>query len=750
MRKLKYKFKYIFAAVFVAISIICSYFIIGGVTIAYAATSSVQAQYEKRNIIKDLEKSQINGEPFDFSEWNFDETKDTQVLSFIEFCYSFQASKRGDFGLYVYVYNPKGLAYDYDSTLNSLLMAFAPTFDDQTVEYLPYRLEYLNMSTTAKYEGLFFKYKVALTADDKEKIFSVMNSTERVYKVAEIQLLIEGDMNPTAYAVGNTYTYSGYSEGYGSAAATEDSLTCSVLGLTSISPRVHQTFFRPDGSNGNNSYTQDTLYSVYFSVPNKLLEEYGELVEIRATWLKTMLQWAFVTGDQEFYDFAYNLRGYDMAHLIETASMGSKTDYPKASSGSYAGWASSNLKTGNLGDVSSKRIYGYSLEGRGVFDYGRQYMDAGNCGWFSGIYWAGSGMDSADKYVVPSEDILQTMKDYHDYYDGRDVYEYVKHTKAGGYYFTNTFWTYTPYNGEYLEVDGITYPYSKALFESWDKKATIADVSASKEYKLTSQQIDKGFWEKLFGGSHVVSSTTFDGIKAIQKVEASDIKSTAKETSKTLYINVNDVEDFKKFYNSATAANEAVYLFRFDMGEYVALETALGTSNNSTLVTPNIDIKNTNGRVFKQNAYLGFELIHLKFEGDKGITIIPVVMSPMTIVADGDPALHTHSDFNWWKIILAVLLIIILLIILMPVLPHIISGAVWVVTAPFKAMGNLTKRRQEKRERKRAEKETEPKERKVKKKLKFKENMNRDEIESYLDSIDWDDPIWTQINGSDE
>ena len=743
----KYKFRYIFAAVFLAISLIFIYIVAGRFTMAYAATSSVQAQYEKRNIIKDLEKSQINGEPFDFSEWNFDETKDTQVLSFIEFCYSFQASKRGDFGLYVYVYNPKGLAYDYGSTLNSLLMAYAPAFDDETVEYLPYRLEFLNMSTTAKYEGLFLKYKVTLSADDKEKIFSVMNSTERVYKVAEIQLLGKGDMNPTAYAVGNTYTYSGYSEGYGSAAATEDSLTCSVLGLTSISPRVHQTFFRPDGSNGNNSYTQDTLYSVYFSVPNKLLEEYGELVEIRATWLKTMLQWAFVTGDQEFYDFAYNLRGYDMAHLIETASMGSKNGYPNSSSGSYSAWEKSNLKNGNLGNVSSKRIYGYSYEGRGVFDYGRQFMDAGNCGWFSGIYWAGSGLDSADKYIVPSEDILQTMKNYHDYYDGRDVYEYVKHTKAGEYYFTNTFWTYTPYNGEYLEVDGITYPYSKALFESWDKKATFADVSASKEYKLTSQKIDKGFWEKLFGGSHVVSSTTFDGIKAIQKVEASDIKPTAKETSTNLYINVNDVADFKEFYNSATAANEAVYLFRFDMGEYVALEAALGTSNNSTLVTPNIDIKNTNGRVFKQNAYLGFELIHLKFEGDKGITIIPVVMSPMTIVADGDPALHTHSDFNWWKIILAVLLLIILLVILMPVLPHIISGIVWLVTAPFKATDKFLTRRKEKRREKQAKRvQSEPKV-KQPKPPNLSGSVDPKEVDAYLDSIDWSSVNWTKLDG---
>lgn len=721
MRKVNCKVTYVLAAIIVCMAFIFTSFAAGGGVAVYAATSakdSVQALYEKQNIIDDLKKSEIDGEPFDFSKWNFDESKNTQVLSFVEFCFSFYASKRGDFGLYIYVYNPKGLTYAYDSSLNSISMAFAPVFDDETVEYLPYRIEYLNMSTTAGYEGLFLKYKVVLSDADKQGIFSVMNSTERVYKVGELQLLIDGDFNPTAYSVSNTYTYSGYSKGYGSSAATESTLTCSTLGLTSISPKVHHTFYRPSGSNGKNSYTQDTLYSVYFSVPNELLETYGELVEIRATWLKTMLQWAFVTGDQEFYDFAMKYRGYDMSKLYYVMGAGKQGGYgtpPKPES--YEGWAKSTLG-GSYSDLFSNRIYAQDYNGYGVFDYGFSNIGGtfdGNCGWFSGIYWAGDYLDSADKYVVPSEDILATMQSYYSDYNDRSVFEYVKHIKSGNLYFLNTYYTYPKYYGEYLEVDGITYPYSKALFESWDKKVTVADVPSTKEYKLTSQKINKSFWEKIFGGSHVEYSTTFDGIKAIQYVDKDDIKSTAKATADHLYIDANDFDNFKAFYDTATAANETVILFRFDMGEYSAVETLLGTTNNSTLVTPNMNIKSTNGRIFKQNVYLGFDIIHLKFEGEKGTTIIPVVMSPMTITADSTPALHTTSDSNdWWKIMLGVLLLIVLLVLLMPVIPYIFKFIAWVVTAPFKALSNLTKRRTDK---------PEPKE---KKELKRQQNEERE------------------------
>ena len=46
-----------------------------------------KADYEQSNVLDDLENSTINGEPFDLEKYNFDTKKDTEVLTFVEYCY---------------------------------------------------------------------------------------------------------------------------------------------------------------------------------------------------------------------------------------------------------------------------------------------------------------------------------------------------------------------------------------------------------------------------------------------------------------------------------------------------------------------------------------------------------------------------------------------------------------------------------------------------------------------------------------
>lgn len=742
---------YFVAAIFAAIVFFLSS-IVGGGTVVVRAATSAKSAYEGTNVLDDLKKSTINDEPFDFSEWNFDERKDTQIISFIEFCYSFYEKKQSDYGLYIYVYNPKGIDYVYDSDLNAIQLAVSKDANDESVGYNKYPLKFLNKSTEAGYEGLFLKYKIVLTDSETQTILSTLNSTERVYKVGEIELLIKGEVNPQFYGISLTYKYSGYAEGYGSSSATEDTLQCSTSGLTSISPSVHHTFYRASGSNGKNSFTQDTLQSVYFSVPNSMLDEYGELIEVRATWLKTMLQWAFVTGNQEFYDFVKQYMGLDMSH-------GKSSNEPMVN----------NI---DLDYISKKRIYAIDTFDRSfAFDYGQYiYEDknhsAGyNQGWFSGLYWSGSGVDSADNYVVPREEILETMKSYHDDYDTRSnyVYDTTPAKPQSGWFYTKYTWS-TPYGGEYLTVDGKTYPYSKALFESWDEKATVADISRTKiqidgndtELKLTSQKIGRSFWQKLFGGSRVESSTVFDGIEAIHQVEEKDIKSTAKATCDNLFIDESDYEDFKDFFDKATKAKETVFLIRFDVGEYAALEAHLGVTNNSVTVTPNITFSSSNARIFKQNCYLGFDLIHLKFEGEKGITVIPVLMSPQTLVTNGTPALETNSDLSGcnnvnWKMILGLIALVFILILTYPIWKHfigfIIDAIIWVIMLPFKMIGAVFKRIKERRRKAKENKANNESQAQQPKPPDLTGNVKPQDVDAYLDSIDWDSVDWSKLDG---
>ena len=59
-----------------------------------SAEQTSKSVYEQTNVLDDLKKSTIGDQPFDLSTYNFDESKETKVLSFVEYCYSFYSAKQ--------------------------------------------------------------------------------------------------------------------------------------------------------------------------------------------------------------------------------------------------------------------------------------------------------------------------------------------------------------------------------------------------------------------------------------------------------------------------------------------------------------------------------------------------------------------------------------------------------------------------------------------------------------------------------
>ena len=117
-----------------------------------SAEETSKSVYEQTNVLDDLKKATVNGEPFNLTKYNFDESKPTQIISFVEYCYSFYSEKQDNFGLYAYVYNPKGLKFNLYSPLNKIQIALDASTD---AHYTKYSLKYLNCSTETNYEGLF-------------------------------------------------------------------------------------------------------------------------------------------------------------------------------------------------------------------------------------------------------------------------------------------------------------------------------------------------------------------------------------------------------------------------------------------------------------------------------------------------------------------------------------------------------------------------------------------------------------------
>ena len=122
---------------------------------AYAA-STTETDFANTNVLSDLQSSTVDGAPFDISAYPYDEDKDIQVINFVEYCYSYKKNLQANYGLYVYVYNPKGLNLSTSSKSNKIQMAVKYDGDGNVTDYAKFNLEFCNKSEQSDYKNLFY------------------------------------------------------------------------------------------------------------------------------------------------------------------------------------------------------------------------------------------------------------------------------------------------------------------------------------------------------------------------------------------------------------------------------------------------------------------------------------------------------------------------------------------------------------------------------------------------------------------
>lgn len=614
-----------------------------GSSYTYTARAESVAEFELNNVLDDLENSRINGEEFTLKNYNFDITKNTQVISFLEYGYSFYESLQGNFGLYFYVYNPKGLKFVPNSSLNSITFKIG---EDDTLKYEKNRVSVLNYSQ-GDYNGLFYKVKVVLTDKQKQDILNKLNSTERVYCVSEIELLEEGKTNATSFAAESIYKFSGYMSGYGSDITAENTLKCNNEHLETLHLEPKVTVYRPEGTNGKD-FTQDSLHSVYFAVPNKFIESYGEMTAVHATWLNAVLKPALVTGNQAAYGAIKNCLGKENPidsdgkyHNEDLLYMyyGAHTPYP--------------------GSVSSA---GYGFSYNGVYKAGSTYMINDFFGWdLPALYMlfnSGAGDDSADTYIARSEDIYTRLKE-----------------------------SATIYGGELVNDK-----YAACMFESVDEEFTEMNIRRDDNMPLKNWVVGSSWWEKLWG-IKVNDSEAFNNIKAIQTVSDSDFTGDAETDCNHLYIGKQDYTEFKRYYDNNKSDN-TIYLLRYQVSDYISQEATLYEPSEGLFGQPYwSETNDTNAYFFQETVNLDFDIIDVTFTMGEKETVIPVVMSPIDVIPDATPPVHTTSDKEdiWDKLmkVMYIILGLLLLIVLFPLLQGIVSIVVGFCVSVVKTIGRI-------------------------------------------------------------
>lgn len=614
---------------------------------AFAATD-VQTAYENTNVLDNLEGSTIGGKPFDIADYPHNDIGKPQIISFVEFCYSYYADRQSDYGLYVYVYNPQDIAFDMATDRNKIQL----TYGDKA-SYSKYTLDFLNYSEKAGFEGRFYKFRIRLSDAERLDILNTVDDNGRIYKISGVELSYKG--NVTEYACAQTYTYTGYAQGYGSELATSDTLACKVDGFNKyLTLDVRSTYYRPEGSNGSENI-QDTLHSVYFSVPNEIIREYGVMSAVHATWLNAYTSPILVTGNEEYYDGYMKLVGMESP----------ETDYAFHTNESGRYW-------GGFYFVDFSHGYNYTNSVENVLTK------------LNYVFYAENG--DADSYTLPAEELLGDPKS----------------GKKG--------WleTYTQNFGGKLVND----KYSAALFESVDAAFTDKTITSDDTFSLTSVMTSQNLWQKIWGTS--TSYTNTYHMSAIQDVTLEDMDNALdeKQFCDEYFVAESDYDELYSYVKTAKMRDETVYLFRYYQSEYFAVELSEGvyetgfyTVQVGDLTQPaygrHYEHKDTNAYLCQMWVQLDFDIIDLTFTKNNVDTIIPVVMSPMDIAADGTPPLVTTKDgLEWWQLLLAVLTLVIVVILLLKFAPLIVYAVGKIVVLPFQAISAASKKAKERKKEK--------------------------------------------------
>ena len=611
---------------------------------ASAADADVVSAFEQQNVMDDLDGMTIDGKAFDVKDYAFDESKPTQVLMLAEFCYSFYSDRQDDFGLYLYVWNPQGLRFDTGSSCNAVTFR-AGKGNAASFEKVP--LAFLSRCEERNYEGLFYKFRIGLSDEQRAAVLRSVKSNDRRYHIGELELLSEGETRASSFYVGTEYVFSGFAQGYGSNAEAESTLTCDAEQKEALTLDVKSTYYYPEGTHSD-GITRDVLQSVYFSVPDELIETYGEMSAVHATWLNAYTAPMLVTGNREIYDTLEPLLG-------EYIDGGTREDY-----------AENTLKYSIIATMAAEGL----RDDTEMAPYGGYYAYNPYWGMRSGsdnykgsyshlidtlryLFWAGSG--EAKDHVITSDALFAWLESYTEEHGGEKV------------------------NGRY----------SKDLFETVDADFEDVTISRDATYRLTDNIVSDTAWNRLFGTT--VKNEHFLSVSALQAVTEDDFSGMDRKAfCDAFYIAEEDYASLKSYVSRAEKEGETVYLFRYKQSEYVSAQATeyerkhkwfLGSGNLG--VYSYIDLNAYFAQMWIQ---LDFDVIDVTFSNGTEQMAIPVIASPIDIAHDGKPpeSWQDESSMTWWEIALAVLALILLAIILAPLLPYLLQFFVWLLMLPAK------------------------------------------------------------------
>ena len=589
----------------------------------------------------------------DLSLYPIDAAGSPAIASFVEYCYTPNVWKNGNYALYLYVYNPSQKEFSLRAGAHQINIATKYGDDGKPVEYKLLSLK-LCGHTTEKYDKLIYKFRV----EHVEEIYANAKAYEekygyRRYDVSNLLLYELGASAAEKSTVGKEYRYTGYAKGYSEESATKSTLECEWKKAEVYEANVSHTNYRMESE--YKDHTRHEVNTVYFSVPDEYITDYGNLQGIRAQWYEYVTSPIFVTEDAGAYAALSDYVGVNIGEKNEALKWSvlwhEKTTTPPLSA---------FFRTYNN--------QGYGLNGPAISS-GATYTPE--------ISWLFStnGIDHSE-YQLSRYQVETWARSY--------ASAYGKEADILGRYSSELF-------AESIDTERI-----KLLENPEAKRGLIVrDFDANDEFNLLSYDDTHSGWEAFVDyicGKKVIFG---DGVKYSPIEEITPEKFTGNKAAdcKNLLLNEDDYDEFSAAFTASQEAGEHLFVFRFAQTDYYSSPAYFDSLENSSFT-------NEDGYVAQQTVFLDFTMIHLKFVKDETETIIPVAMNPIDIWNAVDPPIDTQEDWLSLlkKIGMAILgiaglifvawLLTLFFPIVWTVIKAIFKALWWIISAPFKAIGN--------------------------------------------------------------
>lgn len=564
-------------------------------SVAYAAGGDA-VNFDTTDVMDDLTGSALNGVPFDVADYPYDKNGEIQILGFVEYCYSEYENLRGNYGLYLYIYNPALLDIATGTGSNRIDMATEFSEDGTPTAYNKFALQFCGVSDGVE-ANRFWKFKIADSAYFLDKV----NVNARSYYVSGVEIQTYGEENAKEVKVATQYTFTGFAKGYSAESEEISTLSGSaelmeVVEINGLLDR--QTVYRTDMSNPNVT-SHNQVNGVYFALDDEIIQRYGKLQRIKAEWWEYRTTPILVVNSSDIAEALDEWVGVIMGTYNSALPYGVSTGYYYHSN---PGFTSS---------VNYSWTYNVNLDKSGSL-FTTNYDSDEVCEKLSWILFENA--DSLDNnYNVDAGKLVEYMQTYSDRYPNKVI------TDNG-----------VKYNSDLLTTDvgdGRKAGYNVYEFDALEDELEFK-VFDPDDHTYTS-------WERLMAafGWSAETSSALAGQSPILLIDESNYYSmfagSLQEISNRLLIAETEVNKFKDYCEEEILEKgNTVVHFRFACTKYDAAEA---------------EIWNGNGRdgqvecdafLAQENVFLNFDIISLTFNDDGNFRVLPVVSDPIDIISD--------------------------------------------------------------------------------------------------------------------